>query len=252
MEIQSVKRATDIISLFSVSQSALGITQIASLLGLNKATAWGLVTTLERQGFLQQDKETLKYSIGSKLFELGMVYFEGLEINTRASRPAHELASRTGLIARVGIWDRNSVLITLLAMPKSEDSLSHQIGPRIPAYCSGIGKALLAFLDDDSLQLYLRETELVAHTNSTILSREKLLADLEKTRKLGYSISREEMIPGLIALGAPVYGKGKRLAGAISVGGAPASVTPKQIVKFGEELLRAASDASQAMGCYLM
>jgi len=251
MEIQSVKRATDIISLFSVSQSALGVTQIAALLGLNKATAWGLVTTLEKQGFLQQDKETLKYSIGSKLFELGMVYFGGLEINTIATRPAHELASRTGLIARVGIWDRNSVLITLMAMPKSEDSLSHQIGPRIPAYCSGIGKALLAFLDDDTLQAYLNETELVPHTNSTIVSKDKLLVDLEKARKSGYSISREEMIPGLIALGAPVYGRGKKLAGAISVGGLPVSSTAKQIAKLGEELLRAASEASQAMGCYL-
>ena len=99
MAIQSVKRATDIISLFSSSQPALGITQIAAALGLNKATAWGLVTTLEKQGFLQQDPETLKYGIGSKLFELGMVYFSNLEINAKSSRLAQGLARR---IARQG------------------------------------------------------------------------------------------------------------------------------------------------------
>src|SRR6516164_9427570 len=105
MTIQSVKRATDIISLFSSSQTSLGVTQIAALLGLNKATAWGLVATLEKQGFLKQDPDTQKYSVGSKLFELGMVYVGSLEINAKASRQVHGLASRTGLNARVGIWD---------------------------------------------------------------------------------------------------------------------------------------------------
>jgi DNA-binding IclR family transcriptional regulator len=251
MEIQSVKRATDIISLFSVSQPSLGITQIAALLGLNKATAWGLVTTLHNQGFLQQDAETQKYSVGSKLFEMGMVYYESLEINARGSKPAHDLASRTGFIARLGVWDRNSVLITLLAMPKAEDSLSHQIGPRIPAYCSGIGKALLAFIEKDELDEYLERTVLTPHASGTIVSRDLLIADLESARRTGYSVSREEMIPGLVALGAPVYGKGRKLAGAISIGGLPVNVTQKQIARYGEELLRAAREASQAMGCYL-
>lgn len=251
MEIQSVKRATDIISLFSISQTALGITQIASALGLNKATAWGLVTTLEKQGFLQQDPETLKYSVGSKIFELGMVYYGSLEINSLATRPAHELASRTGLISRVGIWDRNSVLITLLALPKSEDSLSHQIGPRIPAYCSAIGKALLAFLEPEALQAYLRETELLPLTRGTIVSVDKLLEDLEKTRKIGYSTSNEEMIPGLLALGAPIYGRGKKLAGAISIGGPSVTVMSMDIENLGFDLLRTSTSISQAMGCYL-
>jgi DNA-binding IclR family transcriptional regulator len=251
MTIQSVKRSTDILSLFSSSQTALGITQIAALLSLNKATAWGLVTTLEQQGFLQQNPGTQKYSIGSKIFELGMVYFGHIEINATASRPVHELASRTGLNARVGIWDRNSVLITLLAMPKSEDSISHQLGPRIPAYCSGIGKALLAFMEPEELQAYLRDTILMPHTKNTFRSVEILVADLEKTRKLGYSISHEEMIPGLIALGAPVYGKGKRLAGAISIGGPPSIFHAKQVDKMGDELLRTATEISQTMGCYL-
>jgi len=249
MEIQSVKRATDIISLFSAAQPQLGITQIATALELNKATAWGIVSTLEKQGFLQQDPETHKYSVGSKLFELGMVYFERLEVNSRASRPAHDLAGRTGLVARVGIWDRDSVLITLMALPKAEDSLSHQIGPRIPAYCSGIGKALLAFLDPEVLAGYLEETPLIPHTRATILCRDQLEEDLARARVVGYSVSREEMIPGLVALGAPVYGRGRKLAGAISIGGAPAS-NEAQIAWLGEELLRTASEISWAMGCY--
>jgi DNA-binding IclR family transcriptional regulator len=250
MTIQSVKRATDIISLFSSSQTSLGITQIATALGLNKATAWGLVTTLEKQGFLRQDPDTQKYGVGSKLFELGMVYVGSLEINTKASRQMHGLASRTGLNARVGIWDGGSVLITLLALPKAEDSLSHQIGPRIPAHCSGVGKALLAYLEPDEIDRYLRATPLARHTRATIVSSEELLDDLAKIRERGYSISREEMIPGLVALGAPIFGRTRGLAGAASISGSPATLTGKQLEKVADELLRTAADISREMGYY--
>jgi IclR family KDG regulon transcriptional repressor len=250
MTIQSVKRATDIVSLFTASQPSLGITQIAGLLDLNKATTWGLVSTLEKQGFLQQDPETLKYSIGAKLFELGMVYLGNLEINSKASRPVHELASRTGFNARVGIWDGGTVLITLLAMPKAEDSLSHQLGPRVPAYCSGIGKALLAYLDDEELKAYLRDTQLIRHTRRTTVDAEVLFEDLMKTRERGYSISVEEMIPGIAALGAPVFGRTKGPVGGISLSVSPAMASGKNLERLSDELLRTAAEISQTMGYY--
>jgi DNA-binding IclR family transcriptional regulator len=250
MIIQSVKRSTDIISLFSSAQPALGITQIAALLNLNKTTVWGLVTTLEQQGFLQQDPATQKYGVGPKLFELGMVYAGSLEINAKASRLVQGLASRTRLNARVGIWDNGSVLITLLALPKAEDSLSHQIGPRVPAYCSGVGKALLAFRTDDEISIYLRDTELVRHTQATIVDSEKLLEDLEKTRERGYAISCEEMIPGLAALGAPIFDRTRRLAGSLSLSSSPAAVSGKLVEPLAEELLRTAAAISQELGYY--
>jgi DNA-binding IclR family transcriptional regulator len=250
MTIQSVKRATDIISLFSSSQTSLGITQIAASLNLNKATVWGLVTTLEKQAFLQQDPDTLKYGVGPKMFELGMVYLGSLEINAKASRLVHGLASRTHLNARVGIWDVGSVLITLLALPKAEDSISHQIGPRVPAYCSGIGKAMLSYLDPAELQNYLSMTALVRHTRATIVTAKELLKDLEKTRERDYSISCEEMIPGLAALGAPIFGRTRVLAGAISISYSPTSIGTEQMEKLANELLCTAAEISQGMGYY--
>jgi len=74
-------------------------------LKLNKGTVWGLVTTLEQRRFLQQDPATRKYSVGPKIFELGTVYLSHVEINAKASRPLHRLASRTGLNGHVGIWE---------------------------------------------------------------------------------------------------------------------------------------------------
>lgn len=248
MNIQSVQRATDIISLFSKAPNRLGITEIAAALKLNKGTVWGLVTTLERQQFLQQDAATRKYGVGPKLFELGMVYVGGLEINARAARHVQGLADRTKLDARIGIWDNGTVLITFLAVPRSEDHISHQIGPRVPAYCSGIGKALLANLDPARLKDYLKDVELQRHTRATLTSREALRADLEATRERGYSISREEMIPGLAALGAPVFGRGRELVGALSISETPRIVLGKRLERLGYELGCAAADISREMG----
>jgi DNA-binding IclR family transcriptional regulator len=248
MNIQSVQRATDIISLFCKSPGRLGITEIAAALKLNKGTVWGLVTTLERQQFLQQDAATRKYGVGPKLFELGMVYIGGLEINAKGARLVQGLSDRTKLDARIGIWDCGSVLITFLAVPRSEDYISHQIGPRVPAYCSGIGKALLANLDPALLKEYLRTAELARHTRATIVSRDKLRADLEATRERGYSISREEMIPGLAALGAPVFGRGRELVGAISISESPRIVMGKRLERLSYELVCTAADISREMG----
>ncbi len=249
MNIQSVQRATAIISLFCTSPQRLGVTEIAAALGLNKATTWGLVTTLEQQGFLQQDPDSRKYGIGPRLFELGMIYVGNLEINVKGARQAQNLAARTGLTARIGILDNGSVLITHLAVPRSEDYLSHQIGPRTPAYCSGLGKAMLANLAPAELDDYLRSVELVAITRNTITDRAALRRDIEQTRERGYSIAREEMIPGLAALGAPIYGRNHRLVGALSISETPEIVLSKRLEKLGYELTRAAADISREMGC---
>jgi len=250
MTIQSVVRATDIISLFSSSQSTLGITQIATALQLNKATTWGLVTTLEQQGFLQQDPDTHKYSLGPKLFELGMVYIGSLEINAKASRAVHALSSRIGLEVRIGIWDRGSVLVTLLALPRAEDSFSHQIGPRVPAYCSGLGKALLAYLEPDQLQEYLDSTELIRHAPNTVTSPDQLTRELEAARERGYAVSLEEMIPGVAALGAPIFGATRKVVAAISIAGSPSALAEGERESVASELLRSAAEISREMGYY--
>ncbi len=249
MNIQSVQRATGIISLFCKSPRRLGVTEIAGALNLNKGTTWGLVTTLEQQGFLQQDAATRKYSVGPRLFELGMVYVRNLEINVKGAQPAQNIAARTGLITRIGIFDRGSVLITFLAVPRSEDHLSHQIGPRTPAYCSAIGKAMIAKFSPTELKAYLKNAEFVQHTRNTILSRTQLSADIKGIRQRGYAIAREEMIPGLAALGAPILGTHNRLVGAISISGAPSVVLGKRTEKLAYELVRAAASISREMGC---
>jgi IclR family KDG regulon transcriptional repressor len=251
MKIQSIDRVCHIISLFSSSNISMGVTEIAAALNLHKATVWGLVNSLEKHRFLQQDAETRKYGIGPKFYEMGMLYLTNLEINTKAFRPLHRLARLTHLSSYVGIWDHGTALITQVVHPGGEDSVSYQLGPRDHAYCTAIGKVFLPFLTEVELQAYLDSTPLIRYTNNTIVQKEALLKEIEIIRQQGYSVCREEMITGLAALGAPILGRNKRIAGSIGISGSPEAVLGDRSEKLAQELMRAASEISQAMGYYL-
>ncbi len=248
MSIQSVDRALQILSLFSHRRPQLGIAEIGREIDLPKGTVHGLVRTLLGHGFLHQDATTRKYRLGLKIHELGMVLAGTLEINEKSAGPCRELAARTGLIARIAIWDGDSVVITLNMHPTAHAAIPAQIGPRVHAYCSAIGKAILAFLDEPSVADYLDRARLVAITPATITEKDRLLDDLAETRERGYSIDREEAVRGLGCIGAPLYAREGSVAGSLSLSGPSRKVLGNRLEPLGEELLKTAGEISHYMG----
>lgn len=189
---------------------------MAASLDLAKTTVHGLVSTLEKNGFLLKDTRIRKYRLGFALYELGSIQVADLEVNQRAFLPLRQLANVTNMICRVGIWDRNAVIVTMTAQPQGHESTTRQIGPRLPGYCTALGKAVLANMPDSEIEDYLDEIELIAYTPNTITDRKDLEEDLVRTREQGYSISRAEILPHQIGLGAPVLNAGGRVIGSIS------------------------------------
>ena len=127
--IQSIDRAMEMLLLFTRNRPKLGITEISQSLGLAKGTVHGLVRTLSKAGFLQQDPESRKYRLGLKIYELGMILAGTLEINDKAGGPTAQLARRTGMVAKIAIWDGSSALLVLHIDPKAHSLFTHQIGP---------------------------------------------------------------------------------------------------------------------------
>lgn len=248
MSIQSVDRALQILALFSNHSPALGVTEISQALGLSKGTVHGLIRTLTRQGFLQQEQPSRRYRLGLKIYELGIILAGTLEINQKAAGPINQLAKATQLGVRVAIWDGDSMVITSDAHPRPRAVLPHQFGPRVHAYCSAMGKAVLAFLGEKQMTAYLQRTELVAFTPATVTERDRLLADLEATRRRGYAIDREEAVQGMACLGAPVFQHDGCVAGSISLSGGVARVLGDKVESHAEELLKTAAEISRYMG----
>jgi IclR family KDG regulon transcriptional repressor len=245
--IQSVNRALSLVGLFTRGSPHLGITEMSKTLGLPKPTVHGLVRTLVKQGFLRQDPHTRKYRLGLKIYELGIVLAGSLEINQKGAGAAYQLAKQTGLVSRIAIWDLDSALLTVNIEPRSHLFFVHQIGPRIPAYCSAIGKALLAFLELKEFQDYLERVKLKPLTANTITRKVQLLKEIEETRRRGYSVDREENLLGLVCIGTPIFGLNGRLEGGMSLSG-DAKVIYKGMKTLLPQLLKTGKEISRSLG----
>ena len=248
--ILSVEKAIGILSLFSFSQPRWGISEIAKAMGLPKGTTHNLVSTLTSAGFLQQDPETRRYSLGPKLFTLGSIMVGTLEINQKASAPAHRLAEQTGLICRVAIWDTDAALITLNVSRQDTEATAARIGPRVAAYCSALGRALLAHLDPPLLEAYLRELKPVAYTPRTLVTKAKIKKEILETRARGYARNNQELAPARASLAVPLFQGGGALAASISLTGGESDLFGERQPPLVEALLKTAAEISRYMGFY--
>ena len=248
MRIQSLQRAIGILNLFRKSRNPIGISEMAASLDLAKTTVHGLVSTLESNGFLQKDLTTRKYRLGFALYELGSIQVSRLEINQHSAVPLQNLSNRINRICRVAIWDRDSIIVTMTIQPQGHESTARQFGPRLPGYCTALGKAILANLPNADLRVYLDSTELVSYTPYTIVDRRTLEDSLGRIKDRGYSISRQEVLLHQASLGAPVLTIGGELAGAISARLNPEDQDTELMRSVAELLMATADQISLEMG----
>lgn len=250
MLIQSVDRALGILSLFSHSRPRWGITEMAAAMGLAKGTIHNLVHTLVRGGFLKQDPETRKYALGHSIFALGTIMSGTLEINQKAESPAHRLAACTGFICRVAIWDGDAALVTLNVTPRHDQMLSRQIGPRVVAYCSAVGRVLLAYLDPDSRNKYIEGLSPIRFTPHTVVDKKEIARCLERTLLQGFAVNNQELALGYASVAAAVFTGNGRLAAAISLTGPPDAVLGSAQEDIVHQVRNTAGEISRYMGYF--
>lgn len=248
MHIQSLERAICILNLFRNSRRPLGISEMAEKLGLVKTTVHGLVSTLEKNSFLLKDSDSRKYRLGFALFELGFLQMADLEINKHAFKPLHALANQNSRLCRAAIWDRGSILVTMTAQPQGHESTAHQFGPRLPGYCTALGKAILAYQTEAELNDYYKKTEFTVYTPNTITDKKALEADLLRSRKRGYSISRQEVLLHQAGIGSPLFEAGGGVVGAISIRLEVEDLDTDFMTTAANRLLRTAFQISIEMG----
>lgn len=252
MSIQSVQRAITILTLFSPERPRLGITEISKLMGLPKPTIHGLVQTLIEQDFLIQDKETRKYSLGLKIYELGIFLSGTLKINQVGGGLAQRLAKQTGLMVRLGIWDKDWVLITMNLFPTADDSFLFRqlgLGPRVSPHCSALGKAMLSTFSEESLGAFMERTSLTRMTPQTLTDPLVLLSELGQARESGTAKESEEYLNGLSCIAAPIYDDMGNATSAISLSGGPDLLKRTDLKGLKEKLIQAAAEISLGMGC---
>lgn len=246
--IQSVERALKILECFTGNISEIGITDIAAAMGLGKSTVFGLVNTLVQEGYLEQNPENKRYRLGLKLFELGCIVQNRMDMREIARPYLKKLSEHFKMTVHMGLYkDQEVVYIDKMDAPDTRIVYS-QVGKRAPMYCTGIGKAVLAQLEKEDADLILKRQEKEALTPYTKTEETDISEELERIRQKGYATDEEEVELGLkcVAVAIKDY-QGKPVA-AISISSSAVQMTEEKKAEAALELKKAAFDISRRLG----
>jgi IclR family acetate operon transcriptional repressor len=245
--VQSVARAVRLLEVVAEHPGQLGITELGRRLGVHKATAFRLVSTLVEAGLLERDAVTDKYRPGFGLVRLATTAVAGLDL-VRQARPVLErLAEDSQETVNLAVLDGPEVVnIDQVAGTHAVVSVNW-VGRRTPLHCTSNGKALLAHLPDEERDRVLAGP-LERRTPKTIVDPDVLRTQLLQARRRGYAYTIEELEVGLNAVASPVRGPGGGVVAAVSVAGPAYRVTPTRIPELARAIVRAAGEVSRRMG----
>ena len=182
-----------------------------------KATLYRFLQTLTNQGMLAYDEDRGTYAPGIRLVRLAHAAWSTSSLAPIARPYLDELSQETGETIHLAQMDLGQVLYVdkrNAAKPVDMFSSAGKVGP---AYCTGVGKAMMAYLDDTALDAAIARQSFHRFTPGTLDSPEKLKAELTAIRARGYAFDREEHEPGIICCAVPILSRAGRAIGAISV-----------------------------------
>ncbi|MEL6519375.1 MAG: IclR family transcriptional regulator [Pseudomonadota bacterium] len=184
-----------------------------------KATLYRLVQTLTNQGMLSHDPDTGNYSLGIRLVRLAHAAWHTGSLAPRARPHLDALAQAAGETVHLAQLDNAQVLYVDKRYGRDAVEMYSQAGKVGPAFCTGVGKAMLAWLPESQLQQLLPQQSFHRFTPSTLTSEADLRTELLAIRDRGFAYDREEHEPGIICVAVPILGPTDRVLGAISVTG---------------------------------
>jgi DNA-binding IclR family transcriptional regulator len=245
--IQSVRRAATILRSFTAAEATLGVTTLSERLGLHKSTVSRLLSTLDREGFVEQDPETGKYRLGLGLVSLAGYALERLDLRRVAHPYLGALAELTQETINLTVpAGAEGVNIERVASPRSIRYVG-SVGRRTPLHCSSTGKVLLAFMSPAERAALLPQ-KLTRYTANTITDRAALDAELAQVQAQGYAVAREEYEEDLAAVAAPIRNHLGRVIATVSITGPAYRLEADKIAAFVPALLETAAKISAQLG----
>jgi len=246
-QLHSLARAVSVLEMLGESDTPLSLSDLCRIMNLHKSTAHRSLMVLEQSGLIERTPEN-RFRLGLKLYELGNRAVEQIDLKMRVRPYMARLSVRIGETVHLGVLQKSSIVYIDKAGPNRKVCTSSKSGTSNPAYCTSMGKAILAFLPEDEIEHIIAGLRFVRHTENTLCTREDLLKSLEKIRRRGYSIDDEEIELGVRCIGAPIFNQDHRAIAAISVSGPTLRISVQSVPALAEQLLRCSREISTALG----
>jgi IclR family KDG regulon transcriptional repressor len=246
--IQSVDRALSILELFGENSPELGVKEISTCLSLSKSTIHGLLKTLKVRGYLDQNPENQKYKLGLRIFELGNLVANQLDIKQVAYPVIKKLAEKLNETIHLAVLYGKEVLyVEKFEGPGALRMYSH-VGKRAPINCTGVGKAILAFLEEETIQSILTSTDFIEFTTFTMTKPDEILRNLAEIRMKGYAMDDEEIELGLRCIATPIFNHENKVVASISCAGPKFRISNNLLDEMAEKIKSASIEISKKLG----
>jgi IclR family acetate operon transcriptional repressor len=220
---------------------------LARASGFNKATTHRLLRELRAFELVEQQPVTGTYSLGKMILVLNAEYEAGLDLRKRALPVLESLTKETDLTAHLAVRDGDEVVYIEKVETTHNIRIASGIGWRGKLHCTSLGKALIAFGEEELLQLTLQK-RLEKRTPNTIVSPAWLKKELITIRQLGYAVDDSENQLEVRCVAAPIFDRYSKPIAAISVSGTISQLPKKNVAAVGGLVKRHALNLSEEMG----
>jgi DNA-binding IclR family transcriptional regulator len=244
-QIRSVLRAVDVLEAVS-KHGAADLSTLAADVGLHPSTTLRMLESLRSRDMVRQRHR--RWEIGARAFEIGSTYLSRVSLGQEAHHLVEELAERVNETASVGILDGGEVLYLANAHGQRELGIQSLPGGRHPAYCTALGKVLLADLSWESVEEILEAHPPVQRTPATLVEPAALRRELGRVVRRGYAVDAEERLPGVVCVGAPIRDATGKVVAAISVSGPRMRLGRDRVAAVADEVIAIADKGSAALG----
>lgn len=214
--IQSIERACSVLDLLD-GQGEMGVSEIGRALALERSTVHRIVSTLKNLGYLVQNQDNAKYALSFRFFEMGSTVVKRHGLRQQGAPFLRDLSVKTGEAVNLAILDGDGVIYIDKIESRSTIKVDLAVGKRMPAYCTGLGKVLLAWMPGEKVREILSPFPLRRFTPNTMVTFDALEEDLRAVRRRGYSVDDEEYVEGLVCIAAPIRGRTGAVVAAMSV-----------------------------------
>jgi len=213
--VRSVARALAILKSFGHPPYSRGITEISKELGLSKGTVHLLIKTMEKEGFLEQIRDSKKYRIGPAVHEIGASCVVDLRLAGRVH--LHNLSRELAMSCYLAIVIGGKAVLIEKAESINPFMVVMQVGAALPYHTTSMGKILLAHAEDRVRAGIIDHVDLPALTPNTITDRDGLRKEIDKVRRQGFAVDAEETLPGVFCLAVPVRDATGNVVAALSL-----------------------------------
>ncbi|MGJ7918501.1 IclR family transcriptional regulator C-terminal domain-containing protein, partial [Massilia sp. LXY-6] len=225
----SFARGLAVIRAFADSRKPQTIAQISQQTGIPRAAVRRCLHTLRQLGYV--DAELNNFSLRPKILTLGYSYLSSTPLTIAAQPCLNGVSKALGESSSLAVLEEDQVLYVARAATSRVMSVSLSAGSRLPAYCTSLGRVLLAHLPEDELDAYLARTALLPRTEHTLTDPARLRQLLAEVRRDGYAINNEELELGLRSIAVPVRGASGRVLAALNVGAQAVRVPAERMLQ---------------------